>query len=83
MTFYHIDKVLSRKYGKISLTISNINDFDAVKGDIVENKLPKGADSGTLIYTNTIPKGYKIWHKTLSTNFANAVWSNKWFLKKT
>ena len=41
MTFYHIDKVLSRKYGKISLTISNINDFDAVKGDIVEKQVAK------------------------------------------
>ncbi len=41
MPFYHIDKVLSRKYGKISLTISNINDFDAVKGDIVEKQVAK------------------------------------------
>ncbi len=41
MTFYHIDKVLSRKYEKISLTISNINDFDAVKGDIVEKQVAK------------------------------------------
>ena len=41
MTFYHIDNVLSRKYEKISLTISNINDFDAVKGDIVEKQVAK------------------------------------------
>lgn len=41
MTFYHIDKVLSRKYEKISLTISNINDFDTVKGDIVEKQVAK------------------------------------------
>ena len=41
MTFYHIDKVLSRKYEKISLTISNINDFYAVKGDIVEKQVAK------------------------------------------
>ena len=41
MTFYHIDKVLSRKYEKISLTISNINDFDAVKGNIVEKQVAK------------------------------------------